>query len=1016
MKIRISAVKWFVIVLVLAGWMRAEDLVWEVNTVVDQSRAAATFGILGGVAVDRFGGVIVADDGTHTVRRVAPSGRVTTLAGKAGARGFKDGNGVAARFWSLRDIGVSAANDIIVMDAIPASWSYATTLRRISPEGDVTTILPPDTDWGTEASKYWWDAEAMAVDQAGNTYLHDSKADQICRISLTGEISTFAVAASPVRYPIEELAVDRAGNVYVANWQGKKILKFSPDGKTVSTVLAVGGALEFAQIDIINGLVCDEQTGDLVMTDHTFGGVFRISPAGVVRRVTGGGGNMFTHDDVAGAATFTTTQDLAMDDRGNIFVSDFSVVRHVAPDGRVRVLAGVPKSFAHQDGTGTARRLALPNQVAVAPDGTVIVADRELRLLLRVEPDGSLADFVGSPGKRGFADGVGAAAEFDMFSGMVFGPDGNLYIVEYSTIRRVTPDGQVSTIAGTPGVIGSRDGPAAQATFYDLQGIAIAPDGTIYVSDRNNSCIRRISPAGIVDTFAGQNGERGTADGDRATARIFNPTLLALTPAGNLYLHDLLTIRRIDATGAIKTITGAWAANGAVDGPADVARLDEPGGFVVDAAGNLFFTQDCCVRMMTPDGTISTIVGAKLYAGNGPVVDSGFKDGVGADARFIQIRGIAADSREDLWVVDEANQAVRKLTRVNAVRSEPAVSWSSTLTLKQDEPVTTRLLNATAALPGKFVYTYAPGVTLQPGTHPVAVQFVPDDLRHYHSVTLVRDIVVTAERAQSGKLVNLSTRSTAGSGAESLVIGVVLGGNAPAPVLFRSIGPTLAKFQVPGALPDPRISLFGHDGVMLSANDNWGGGVELTEEFQRLGAFALEPTSLDAALLSDLVPGPHTVVVGNNGTQPGEVLMEAYLAGPSTSPAGLVNLSTRSAVVDSVNRPLTLGFVIEGETPATLLIRGIGPALETFGVTNTLADPKLRVFDAKGREVLANDNWAGATALRYAFDVTGAFPLPDAASQDAVLLTTLAPGLYTVQITGPNGATGVAMAEVYLVP
>ncbi len=267
-------------------------------------------------------------------------------------------------------------------------------------------------------------------------------------------------------------------------------------------------------------------------------------------------------------------------------------------------------------------------------------------------------------------------------------------------------------------------------------------------------------------------------------------------------------------------------------------------------------------------------------------------------------------------------------------------------------------------------------------------------------------------RQTDSRMTNLSVRSFAATGAQTLIVGLSVGGSGQKPILIRGIGPTLTSFGVPGALADPQLRLFNSAGTQLQENNDWGGGATLTNAFAAAGAFPLPPTSKDAALLPSLAVGGYTVhVTSSAGT--GVALMEAYDNEPLTSPARLVNVSTRTQVGSGADL-LILGLTITGDGPKTVLIRAIGPTLADFGVSGVLADPQMEIYSGATR-MLANDNWDGSPAMIAAFQSYGAFALLPG-TRDAALVASLPPGGYTVQIRGAGNATGVALAEVYELP
>jgi hypothetical protein len=258
-----------------------------------------------------------------------------------------------------------------------------------------------------------------------------------------------------------------------------------------------------------------------------------------------------------------------------------------------------------------------------------------------------------------------------------------------------------------------------------------------------------------------------------------------------------------------------------------------------------------------------------------------------------------------------------------------------------------------------------------------------------------------------GRLVNLSIRTNAGTGAQTLIVGFNLSGTGTNQLLVRGVGPTLTTFGVTGVLADPALQLF-RGPTAIATNDNWGGTAAIGSAATAVGAFPLPAASRDAVLLETLSTGSYTAQIGG-GT--GAALVELYDVGAEPE-AKLSNVSARSQI--GGGDVLTAGFVVRGPGTKTVLIRAVGPTLGTFGVTNTLADPKLELY--RGSELLqTNDNWNGTDLLANAFTQVGAFPLP-ANSKDAALYVTLQPGAYTTQISGVGGATGVALIEVYEVP
>ena len=255
----------------------------------------------------------------------------------------------------------------------------------------------------------------------------------------------------------------------------------------------------------------------------------------------------------------------------------------------------------------------------------------------------------------------------------------------------------------------------------------------------------------------------------------------------------------------------------------------------------------------------------------------------------------------------------------------------------------------------------------------------------------------------------------AGRDEATLTTGFVVSGGTKN-VLVRAIGPSLAQFGVSDFLAEPTLTLrpLGSE-TIVARSTRWGGTSALRAAFAATGAFPLPDTSADSALLTALAPGAYTAQAsGVNGTT-GVALIEAYDA-DAPSIARLANTSVRARVgVD--DQILIPGLSIGGDAPRTVLIRAAGPALTALGVPGALSAPVLKVLSGQ-TELASNQAWGSAPnlpELRAALIKTGAFAFTEG-SLDCALLVTLAPGGYTIQVSGAGRTSGVALVEVYDVP
>jgi len=271
----------------------------------------------------------------------------------------------------------------------------------------------------------------------------------------------------------------------------------------------------------------------------------------------------------------------------------------------------------------------------------------------------------------------------------------------------------------------------------------------------------------------------------------------------------------------------------------------------------------------------------------------------------------------------------------------------------------------------------------------------------------------------AGRLINLSVLTDIATAGDSFTLGYVVGGagtTGAKPLVIRAAGPSLGALGVGGTLDDPKLETFAGS-TKTGENDNWGGSASLTADLAAVGAFAYTgPGSKDAAVSTNILTRDNSVAVSAVGNGTGKVIAEIYDATPasafSATTPRLLNVSVRKHLGDG----LTAGFVLGGGSPTKVLIRAVGPGLAAFGVTGTVADPQLTLFDSASARIGENNDWAGTAELTAAFTSVGAFALPAATSKDAALLVTLPPGLYSVRVSGTANTTGVALVEVYEVP
>ena len=572
-----------------------------------------------GIAVDRKGNLYVADTGNHTIRKITPAGNVTTLAGSAGFQEATDGAARVARFASPEGVAVDRNGTVYIAD------TGNQLVRKISPSGNVSTLAGSlqaigSTD-GTGSVARFNRPGGVAVAPAGDIYVADTANFIIRKITKDGIVTTLAGRAGShgsadgrggqARFgsAVRRLTVDAVGNVYVADTANQTIRKITPAGSVSTVAGATGrqgwsdGSGSGARFKNPEGVAVDG-SGRLVVADTGNHTIRLISKRAVVTTLAGTAGPSLdgarngSTDGTGFAARFRGPWGLALDPAGDLIVADGDnhTVRKVTPQGVVTTLAGKTGVSGSTDGTGAAARFHSPAGVAVDRQGTIYVSDRNNHTIRKITPAGVVTTLVGAVGQGGVVDGAGPAARFSEPGGLATDATGNLYVADAGgdCVRKVTPAGDVTTLAGL-GSLGAGDGfvdgQGAAARFSRPSDLTLDAKGNLYVADTYNNAVRKITPDGAVTTLVGFSGESGSADGAAKAAQFSHPQGIAIDRNGALYVSDTEneTIRRISPEGVVTTLAGRTGDfSSSADGIGEDARFYEPRGIAVDAKGRVY--------------------------------------------------------------------------------------------------------------------------------------------------------------------------------------------------------------------------------------------------------------------------------------------------------------------------------------------------------------------------------------------------------------------------------------------
>lgn len=387
-----------------------------------------------------------------------------------------------------------------------------------------------------------------------------------------------------------------------------------------------------ARFSLPQGLGSDS-AGNIYVADGKNREIRKISASGVVTTV------------VANNANFQNPCSVTADSAGNVYVADEGVISKIASNGNVTVLASNTWNYGW----------TLPWTIGIAADGAgnVYVPDPDKAIVRRISPAGAVTIFAGLSGVKGTADGSGPAATFSHPNAVTTDSSGNVFVADGVLVRKITPNGLVTTVAGANGHTGSVDGPVGQAGFDSLNGIAVDGAGNIYVTDRSYTMrVRKITPAGLVSTVTGS--APLFVMPQPSLLNYLGPTGIVADNAGNIYSADTgyNVVRKMTPDGTVSIFAGAEARSGNLDGASKLASFYWPTGIAADSMGNLFVadTGNNAIRQITAAGTVSTFAGSasSVTCGNGMV----------SEPAFSAPTGVAVDAQGKVYVADEGHQRV----------------------------------------------------------------------------------------------------------------------------------------------------------------------------------------------------------------------------------------------------------------------------------------------------------------------------------------------------------------------
>lgn len=645
---------------------------------------------------------------------------------------------------------------------------------------------------------------------------------------------------------VKALAVDSSGNLYVADGGNAALRMITPAG-VVTTIAKLGFYPEGIAVD---------SAGIIYLSGANV--IWKVTSGGVVSKLAGVQGALSFADGPPNIATFNNPTALAVDGKGNLYVADTNdyAIRVVSTStGFVSTLAGDPPyQYGFADGTGTAARFDEPTGLAVDSSGNVYVSDSGGAFTIRkVTSAGVATTIAGTPGTIGGADGTGPAAQFNALNGIAIGADGNLYVTDAAdTIRKVTPAGVVTTLAGTYRVAGWTDGVGPTALFNDPTGIAVDSKGNLFVADNSNQTIREsyAAPA-AVPAITEQPGAQSVFAGGTATFAVSasgvpvpryqwlyngspipnatNPTLvLANTQASQVGSYSVVV------TNALGSVTSSTASLSILSG-ASPRLLNLSTRAQVGTGGNI----------LIPGFVIS---------------------GSGTETLLIRADGPSLAQFGVTGVLAQPSLIVTNQSTGNTVATN--TGWGNNSNPAQIANVASQV--------GAFALTAGSAdcaviVNLPAGAYTVQVSGV-------NNTTGIALAEVYEVSSSGTRLINISTRAQVGTGGSVIIVGLVISGSGSEELLVRGDGPALTQFGVTGALTQPSLSVLSGQTVIAS-NTGWGtssNSAQITNIGASVGAFSLASGSTDSAVVVSLPAGSYTAEVSGFNNLTGVALAELY--------------------------------------------------------------------------------------------------------------------------------------------
>ncbi|HLK19665.1 MAG TPA: hypothetical protein VKT81_11940 [Bryobacteraceae bacterium] len=994
---------------------------------------SAAYGL--GIAVDNKGSYYIADGGNLMVMRVGPDGIVDVIAGNG--LQFASGDGglaVNAAVFLPTSVAVDAAGNVYIAE-------YGSRIRKVTPDGVISTVAGTgdngySSDHGAATDALLNAPFGIALDSAGNLYIADTYNNVIRKVS-NGVITTIAGTGQPgssgdggsalnaTLYLPTRLAVDAAGNVYFVETTNtaipSRVRKVDTSGN-ISTV--AGGGSQFSDgilatnAGMIALAVTVDASGNLYIVDSFAMGIRKVNPQGIISTIAGGSGTFGFSGDGGPALkaqfSFQAFPSIAADASGNVYVDDEANerVRLITPDGLIHTIAG-NGLFRMSGNGGPAASATVDYPMSAIQDGAgnIYISEPLQNRIRRIAPDGTISLFAGNGTESFTSDGKLASGSALAFPGYMAITPTEQYLVfaeEFSCrIRYIDHSGILHTYAGSGSCADAGDGGlATKAGLRAPLAVEVDPFADTYISEPPANRIRVVFPDGTIQTLAGGGDAGYSGDNGPSTKAQLNNPIGVRYHDGFLYIADSgnNVVRRIALTAQGLPIT-TFAGNGTAGysgdgGPATKAQLNDPQSINFDAAGNMYIADllNRVIRMVTPDGTISTFAGS-------PTASAENDGGLATQALMGGTSDVFADPAGNVFFTDVF------FDRLRAVLVNPPTFQAAPSTLAFTAPAGSAAVNETveliSSIPGVpfSVTTSASGwlsATPTSGNMPSSIQVTVDPSK-LSAGSHTGTITITTPDTQPTSHSVAVTLTTTTPGAPSLNV-------LPASLTFSFVQGAAARSQ--------NLSVSNAGGGTLNfsataATVSGGSWLTATPASGALNAFASASSAIQANP-GKLAPGTYSGTV---------TFSSAGLHESVTIPVTM----TIAAVKQKIQIPQTglTFFVVQGggQPPPqyfNILNTGVGVMPFTVKASTLSGGSWLSVFPSSGSSDAASQtvpqirvdvNPQGLSAGVFYGSVQVISPSANNTPQSvSVILNVLTPGSTIGPVVSPSGLVFVGVA------